>query len=97
MNTKTQLYATLLLYNIKPRSHALNIPIDTTCLLHYMIKAWKIDVAHVISNEIQRIAISGHSHGNKAPMTLGFPVLITGFCRKADRCFKRLKNNQSCL
>ncbi|KAL5069458.1 hypothetical protein RYX36_020345 [Vicia faba] len=24
----------------------------------------------------------GHSHGNKAPMTLGFPDLITGLCRK---------------
>ncbi|KAL5097653.1 hypothetical protein RYX36_001980 [Vicia faba] len=43
---------------------------------------WKIDVAQVISNEIQRIAITGHSHGNKAPMTLGFPALITGLCRK---------------
>ncbi|KAL5068297.1 hypothetical protein RYX36_019184 [Vicia faba] len=36
----------------------------------------------VISNEIRRIAISGHSHGNKASMTLGFPALITGLCRK---------------
>ncbi|KAL5067888.1 hypothetical protein RYX36_018775 [Vicia faba] len=84
MNTKTQLYATLLLYNIKPRSHASTIPIDTACLLYYMIKEWKIDVAQVISNEIRRIAISGHSHGNKAPMTLGFPTLIMGMCRKAS-------------
>ncbi|KAL5065588.1 hypothetical protein RYX36_027325, partial [Vicia faba] len=37
----------------------------------------------VIFNEIRRIAISGHSHGNKAPMTLGFSALITGLCRKA--------------
>ncbi|KAL5098808.1 hypothetical protein RYX36_003135 [Vicia faba] len=36
----------------------------------------------VISNEIREIAISGYSHGNKAPMTLGFPDLITGFYRK---------------
>ncbi|KAL5081560.1 hypothetical protein RYX36_009981 [Vicia faba] len=45
--------------------------------------AWQIDVAQVISNEIQKIAISGHSHGNKAPMTLGFQALITRQCRKA--------------
>ncbi|KAL5064190.1 hypothetical protein RYX36_025927, partial [Vicia faba] len=40
MNTKAQLYATLLIYNIKPRSHTSTIPIDSTCLLHYMIKGW---------------------------------------------------------
>ncbi|KAL5069226.1 hypothetical protein RYX36_020113 [Vicia faba] len=83
MNTKVQLYATLLLYNIKPRSHTSTIPIDTYFLLYYMIKGWKIDVAQVISNEIQKIAINGYSHGNKTPITLGFPSLITGLCRKA--------------
>ncbi|KAL5100519.1 hypothetical protein RYX36_004846 [Vicia faba] len=82
MNTKTQLYATLLLYNIKPRSHTSAIPIDSAYLLHCMIKWCKINVAHVISNEIRKIAISGHTHGNKAPMTLAFLALITGLCRK---------------
>ncbi|KAL5097810.1 hypothetical protein RYX36_002137 [Vicia faba] len=82
MNINAQLYATLLLYNIKPRCHTFIIPIDKSCLFYYMIKGWKIDVAHVISNEIQKIAISGHSHGNKTAMTLGFPTLITGPCRK---------------
>ncbi|KAL5073863.1 hypothetical protein RYX36_012847, partial [Vicia faba] len=82
MNTKAQLYATLLLYNIKPRSHTSTIPIDTTFLLYYTIKGCKIDVAQNISNEIQKIAISGHSHGNKIAMTLGFPTLITGLCRQ---------------
>ncbi|KAL5052725.1 hypothetical protein RYX36_033407, partial [Vicia faba] len=82
MNTKAQLYVTPLLYNIKPRSHTSTIPIDTYYLLYYMIKGWKIDVAQVIPNEIKRILISGHSHGNKAPMTLGFSALITGLCRK---------------
>ncbi|KAL5101960.1 hypothetical protein RYX36_006287 [Vicia faba] len=82
MNTKAQLYATLLLYNNKSRSHTSTIPIDTTCLLYYMIKWWKIVVAQVISNKIRIIAISGHSHGNKAPMTLGFPALTMGLCRK---------------
>ena len=47
-----------------------------------MIKGWQSDVAQVISNEIRKIVISGHSHGNKAPMTLGFPALIMGLCRK---------------
>ncbi|KAL5082502.1 hypothetical protein RYX36_010923, partial [Vicia faba] len=83
MNTKTQLYVTLLLYNIKPRSHTSTIPVDSACLLHYVIKGWQIDVAQVISNEIQKIAISGHSLGSKAPMTLAFSALITGLCRKA--------------
>ncbi|KAL5074317.1 hypothetical protein RYX36_013301, partial [Vicia faba] len=83
MNTKAQFYATLFLYNIKTKSHTSTIPIYTARLLHYMIKWWKIDVAQVISNEIRRITISGHSHGNKAPMTLGFLALITGLCRKA--------------
>ncbi|KAL5056471.1 hypothetical protein RYX36_037153, partial [Vicia faba] len=36
----------------------------------------------VISNEIRRIAIRGHSHGNKAHVTLGFLALIMGLCRK---------------
>ncbi|KAL5075415.1 hypothetical protein RYX36_014399 [Vicia faba] len=83
MNTKAQLYVTLLLYNIKPMSHTSTIPIDSACLLHYMIKGWKIDIAQVISDEIRKIAISGHTHGIKAPMTLAFPDLITGLCRKA--------------
>ncbi|KAL5074851.1 hypothetical protein RYX36_013835 [Vicia faba] len=54
MNTKAQLYATLLLYNIKPMSHTSTIPIYITCLLYYMIKGWQIDVAQVISNEIRK-------------------------------------------
>ncbi|KAL5064421.1 hypothetical protein RYX36_026158, partial [Vicia faba] len=66
MNIKAQLCATLLLYNIKPRSHVLTILIDLDCLFYYMIKGWNIDVAQVISNEIRKIAISGHSHGMKA-------------------------------
>ncbi|KAL5069726.1 hypothetical protein RYX36_020613 [Vicia faba] len=82
MNTKAQLYANLLLYNIKLMSDTSLIPIDTTWLLYYMIKGWKINVAQVISNQIRKIFISGHSHGIKAPMTLGFPALITGLCRK---------------
>ncbi|KAL5059559.1 hypothetical protein RYX36_031163, partial [Vicia faba] len=48
MNTKLQLYATLLLYNIKPRSHTSTIPVDSSFLLHYMIKGWKIDVAQIL-------------------------------------------------
>ncbi|KAL5099562.1 hypothetical protein RYX36_003889 [Vicia faba] len=82
MNIKVQLYATILLYNIKSMSQTSTIPIDSNFLLHYMIKGWLIDVAQVISNEIQNISISGHSHGNKAPMTPGFPALIMGLCRK---------------
>ncbi|KAL5077911.1 hypothetical protein RYX36_016895 [Vicia faba] len=83
MNTKAQLYANLLFYNIKPRSKTSTIPIDTTRLLYYMIKGWKIDMAQVISNEIRKIEISGHTHGNKTAMNLGFPTLITGLCRQA--------------
>ncbi|KAL5075847.1 hypothetical protein RYX36_014831 [Vicia faba] len=82
MNTKAQLHATLLLYNIKSGSHTSTIPIDIACLLYHMIKGWKINVAQVISNEIRRISINGPSRGNKAHMTLGFLALITGLCRK---------------
>ncbi|KAL5062028.1 hypothetical protein RYX36_023765, partial [Vicia faba] len=97
MNTKTQLYATLFLYNINPRSHTSTIPIDTSFLLYYMIKGWKIDVAQVISNEIRKIAISGHSHGNKTAMTLGFLAPITGLCGKVgvyipDVAIKRISS-----
>ncbi|KAL5070137.1 hypothetical protein RYX36_021024 [Vicia faba] len=31
---------------------------------------------------MRKIAISGHTHGNKTPMILGFPGLITGLCRQ---------------
>ncbi|KAL5069998.1 hypothetical protein RYX36_020885 [Vicia faba] len=87
MNTKAQLYVTLLLYNIKPGNHTLTIPIDSACLLHYMIKGWQIDVAQVISNEIQKISISGHSYGNKSLITLSFSALITRLCRKGVLSF----------
>ncbi|KAL5070809.1 hypothetical protein RYX36_021696, partial [Vicia faba] len=83
MNTKARLYTTLLLCNIKLRSHTLTIHVDSTFLLHYMIKGWHIDVAQVISNEIRKIAISDHSLGSKAPLTLAFSALIMGLCRKA--------------
>ncbi|KAL5068191.1 hypothetical protein RYX36_019078 [Vicia faba] len=82
VNTKAQLYATILLYNINPRSHTSTIPVDMACLLYYMIKGWKIYVAQLISNEIQKIAMSGLTHGNKTAMTLGFLGLITGLCRQ---------------
>ncbi|KAL5078889.1 hypothetical protein RYX36_007310, partial [Vicia faba] len=36
----------------------------------------------VIFDEIQKIAISGHSHGNKTAITLGFLTPITGLCRQ---------------
>ncbi|KAL5074351.1 hypothetical protein RYX36_013335 [Vicia faba] len=83
MNTKAQLYVSLLLYNIKPRSHTSTISIDTISILYYMIKGLQIDVAQVISNELRKIAIIDHTHGDKTPMTLEFPGLITGLCRQA--------------
>ncbi|KAI5410010.1 hypothetical protein KIW84_055472 [Lathyrus oleraceus] len=54
---------TLLLYNIRTKSHTSSIPIDTACLLYYILDERQVDVARVISNEIRMIASSGHRLG----------------------------------
>lgn len=82
MNVNAQVLTTLLLYNIGPMSHTSSIPIDTYCLLYYILDKRKVNVAQVISNEIRMISSSGHRLGTRTLATLAFPRLIMGLCRR---------------
>lgn len=52
-------------------------------LLYYILDDRKMDVARIISNEINMIAESGDKLGNKTPCTLAFIGLITRLCMRA--------------
>ena len=84
MNTNAQIMMTLVLHNIRPRSHTSDIPFDIACMIYYILQEREIDVARIISNEIRAIASSGHHLGTKTPATLVFPGLIMGLCTEAD-------------
>ncbi|KAI5441515.1 hypothetical protein KIW84_010841 [Lathyrus oleraceus] len=66
---------TLVLYNIRPRSHTSSIPLDTAYLLYYILDNRYVDVARIILNEIKMITESDHRMGSKIPCTLAFPGL----------------------
>ncbi|KAL5058303.1 hypothetical protein RYX36_029907, partial [Vicia faba] len=55
-------------------SHPLNLQRGELCSYQKRMasKKWRLDL----------VAISGHSHGNKTSMNLGFPDFIMGLCRK---------------
>ncbi|KAL5097300.1 hypothetical protein RYX36_001627, partial [Vicia faba] len=56
------------------------VSFDMNSVSHYLNNP--LNLQRVISNEIRKIAISGHSLCSKAPVTLGFSALITGMCKK---------------
>lgn len=74
---------TLVLYNIRPRSHTPSIPLDTAYLLYYILDNRQVNIARIISNVIKMISKSGHRLGSKIPCTLAFSGLIMGMCIRA--------------
>ncbi|KAL5082292.1 hypothetical protein RYX36_010713 [Vicia faba] len=57
LTTMAQVFMTLVLYNIRSKSHTSSIPLDTAYLLYYIIDEKRVDVARVISNEMKMIAL----------------------------------------
>lgn len=76
-----QVLMTLVLYNIRPRSHTSSILLDITYLLYYILDDIQVDVGRIISNEIKMITESAHRLGSKTSSTLAFPGMIRG-CAK---------------
>ncbi|KAL5057499.1 hypothetical protein RYX36_029103, partial [Vicia faba] len=60
LRTTASVLMTLVLYSIMPRSHTSFIPMDTSCLLSYILDDRKVDVARVIAYEIKMITENGH-------------------------------------
>ena len=84
MNTTAQILTTLVLHNIKPKSHTSDVNYETACLLYYIVQSREVDVARIISNEIRAAAQSGHPLGARNPSILVFPGLIMGLCAEAE-------------
>lgn len=83
LNIVSQVLMTLVLYNIRPRSHTSSIPMDTACFLYYIIDERQVDMERIISNEMKMISLRGRPLNNKTPSTLAFPSLIMRLCQKA--------------
>ncbi|KAL5052816.1 hypothetical protein RYX36_033498 [Vicia faba] len=73
----------MILYNIGLQSHTLSIPVETTCLLSYILDEETIDIARVISNELKQVGLSNAQLGYSIACQLTYPCLITGLCKKA--------------
>ncbi|KAI5443134.1 hypothetical protein KIW84_011971 [Lathyrus oleraceus] len=64
LNTSSQVLMTLVLYNIRPKSHTSSIPMNIACLLYYIIDDKHVDMARIIANEMKMIVSRGHHLGN---------------------------------
>ncbi|KAL5071737.1 hypothetical protein RYX36_022624 [Vicia faba] len=60
------------------------VSFDRNLVSQYLNHPLTLQMGELCSYQKRVANISGHSHGNKAPMTLGFMDLIMGLCRKAD-------------
>lgn len=78
LTTKAHVLMTLVLYNIRPRSHTSTIPLNTTYILYYILDDRHIDVARIVANMIKMITGSRYQLGSKTPSTLVFPGLVMG-------------------
>src|SRR4051812_3866601 len=83
MNQMAQLHLTLLLNNLKPKSHNSDLTLANSCLLFAMMTGIEIDIAQIISEEMREVASSGHSLGSRLAGQLPYPALIMGLCRRA--------------
>lgn len=77
LKAATRVIMTLVLYNIRPKSHTSSIPLDTSYLLYYILDNKYVDVDRIILNEIKMIVESGHRLGSKIPCNLAFPGLCS--------------------
>src|SRR3954464_4442897 len=83
LTEEAQLVTSVVLYNIRPRSHTSSITIDTAGLVQGILKGDNIDVSRIVANELKRVSLNGTVHGDGVKCRLIFPGLIMGLCRKA--------------
>ena len=81
MRTLSQVWLTFMLANVIPIGHVSDINVARSNLLFSMIQDdYTINVARIISDEIQRVVEWERIRGAERLGTLGFPELITGLC-----------------
>lgn len=80
MNSEAQIFLTLLLYNLKLRSHTSSLPVDVSFLLYFIMTDGRVDIAQIISQEIKSVASSSPVLGAKPSTQLTYSGLITGLC-----------------
>ncbi|KAL5100043.1 hypothetical protein RYX36_004370 [Vicia faba] len=84
LKTKAQVLMFVVLYKIRPRSHTSSIPVETTCLLSYMLDEATIDIARVILNEMKRVVLSNTRLGDRISCQLTYSGLVMGLCKKGN-------------
>ncbi|KAI5405497.1 hypothetical protein KIW84_052328 [Lathyrus oleraceus] len=69
MNVNAQVLMTLLLYNIRPMSHTSSIPVDTACLLYYILdeRHAGVVIPSVVHGTIEGFVNYRYIHRNCTP------------------------------
>jgi len=81
MRTLSQVWLTFMLANVVPTSHVSDINVAKSNLLFSMIQDdYTVNIARIISDEIQKTVDWERVRGAERLGTLGFPSLITGLC-----------------
>jgi len=83
MKTLAQVWTTILLANIVPISHVLDLNVPRCHLLYCIIREdLTVDVATIISEEIHKfVRYEVNKNTEKAKGALGFSALITALCQ----------------
>ncbi|KAL5056350.1 hypothetical protein RYX36_037032 [Vicia faba] len=71
------------LYNIRPHSHPSSIPMETACLLSYILDKKLVDAARLIANELNKVALGGTRYGDRIHFQLTYFGLIMNLCKKS--------------
>ncbi|MCI23497.1 hypothetical protein A2U01_0044677, partial [Trifolium medium] len=82
MKVKVQLVLLFILYNLLPRSHLSDAPMNIAGLLYMVTAGTDVDIARVISNEMKAIACSGVTDLARPKCPLAYPALIMGLIKK---------------
>jgi len=81
MRTLAQVWLTFLLANVMPTGHVSDINVAKSNLLFSMMQDdFTINIARVISDEIQKVVDEERVGRREKRGTLGFPALITALC-----------------
>ncbi|MCI37683.1 hypothetical protein A2U01_0058907, partial [Trifolium medium] len=83
MKVKVQLVLLFIYYNLLPRSHHSDAPMNIAGLLYFITNGIDVDIAIIISNEMKAIACSGVTDFTRPKCPLAYPTLIMGLITKA--------------
>src|SRR4051812_15063605 len=83
LNIQARGILSVILYNIRPRTHVTTIPLDVAFLITAIMTENTVDVAFILSNELRRAALSDTQHDINAKCVLPLPGLIMGLCKEA--------------